>query len=266
MSENLLNQAADALHIAQTTNQACSPVRELLPQITVEQAYRIQAINIARRVSAGARIVGRKIGLTAKAVQKQLGVDQPDFGCLLDDMVLGNGEEIPLERLLQPKAEAEVAFVLGRDLLIDRPSHVDVLMAVEFCMAAIEIVDSRIRNWDIKLVDTVADNGSSAFIALSGTPLPLAGLDLRAVGMSMKVNGEERSTGQGAACLGHPLNAAVWLARMMNRLGTPLKAGDVIMTGALGPMVALQSGDLVEAVLQGMGSVQVAIGQGPSKR
>jgi 2-keto-4-pentenoate hydratase len=259
MADLIVRKAADALRQAEATREACAPVRELAPGITAEQAYEVQALNVSRRVEAGARIVGRKIGLTAKAVQKQLGVDEPDFGCLLDDMVLGNGEELSADRVLQPKAEAEVALVLERDLAMERPTHVDLMRSIGFCMAAIEVVDSRIRGWDIKLVDTVADNGSSAYIVLSGTPVPMESLDLRAVAMTLKVNGDERSKGQGAACLGHPLNAAVWLARLMSRLGTPLRAGDVIMTGALGPMVALNKGDVVLAELSMLGSVQFSI-------
>jgi 2-keto-4-pentenoate hydratase len=188
MTDMAIQHAADALRSAEATREPCAPVRELVPGITADQAYQIQALNVARRVEAGARIVGRKIGLTAKAVQKQLGVDEPDFGCLLDDMVLGNGEELFGARLLQPKAEAEVAIVLERDLSMERPTHVDVLRSVGFYMAAIEVVDSRIRGWDIRLVDTVADNGSSAFIVLSGTPVSAGAIDLHSVIMSLKVN------------------------------------------------------------------------------
>jgi 2-keto-4-pentenoate hydratase len=189
-------------------------------------------------------------------VQKQLGVDAPDFGMLFADMALGDGEAVALSRVMQPKVEAEVALVLERDLTAPDCTLSELISATAYALPAIEIVASRIRNWDIKLVDTIADNASSGLFVLGAEPKNLVGLDLRLAGMVMQRRGEPVSLGAGAACLGNPLNAAVWLARAMVRVGNPLRAGDVIMTGALGPMVAMAPGDVIDVRIGGLGSVR----------
>lgn len=232
-----------------------APLRDGLEPTDAAGAYAVQAINTEHWVSQGRRVVGRKVGLTAKAVQTQLGVDQPDFGVLLDDMRIADGGELLASSVLQPKAEAEVALVLSADLDGDTITRESVEAAVEGVIAAIEIVDSRIADWKITFADTVADNGSSAFFVLGETVTPLAGLDLWTCGMAMEVNGEVASLGAGAACLGHPLNAATWLARTLAAQGAPLRRGDIILTGALGPMVALKPGDVVRATIGGLGTV-----------
>ncbi len=206
-----------------------------------------------RRHGQGRRIVGRKAGLTAKAVQTQLGVDQPDFGVLFDDMAVADGGTLDPARALQPKAEAEIAFVLGKNLPELQTTPEMVGDAVATVHAAIEIVDSRIADWKITFADTVADNGSSAFFVLGREGKPLAGLDLFTCGMVMEVNGAVVSLGAGAAALGHPLNAAARLARTLASRGEPLKAGDILLAGALGPMVALNPGDHVRAIIGGLG-------------
>jgi len=232
-----------------------APLRDALEPTDQAGAYAVQEINTRFWLGQGRRLVGRKIGLTAEAVQRQLGVDRPDYGVLFEDMRIADGGVLSAARVLQPKAEAEVAIVLGRDL--DRPDATpqDVLDAIDHVVAAIEIVDSRIADWKITFADTVADNGSSAFFVLGSARKAPAGLDLRTCGMAMEVNGKLASLGAGAACLGHPLNAASWLARTLAGAGAALRAGDIVLTGALGPMVALGAGDQVEAAIGGLGTV-----------
>jgi len=230
-----------------------APLRDALEPTDVEGAYAVQTINTRYWEAQGRRIVGRKAGLTAKAVQAQLGVDQPDFGVLFDDMRVADGGRLDAARAIQPKAEAEIAFILGADLPDADTSAEQVAAAVASVHAAIEIVDSRIADWKISFADTVADNGSSAFFLLADAGLPLAGLDLEGAAMEMRVNDAVASTGVGAAALGNPLNAAAWLAQTLAARGEPLKAGDILLAGALGPMVALTPGDHVHAKVAGIG-------------
>jgi 2-keto-4-pentenoate hydratase len=235
------------------TTSAVPPLRDGLDPVDVESAYAVQTINTRLWEAQGRRIVGRKAGLTAKAVQAQLGVDQPDFGVLFDDMAVADGGMLDPARAIQPKAEAEIAFILGKDLPDPETTPEMVADAVATVHAAIEIVDSRIADWKISFADTVADNGSSAFFVLAREGKPLAGLDLFTCGMVMEINGAIVSLGAGAAALGHPLNAAAWLARTLAGRGEPLKAGDILLAGALGPMVALNDGDHVRARFGGLG-------------
>jgi len=231
------------------------PLRDGLDPTDAAGAYAVQAINARIWQDAGRRIVGRKVGLTAKAVQVQLGVTQPDFGVLMDDMAIPDGGTLLTSRVIQPKAEAEVALILGADILGPHITRESVEAAVEGVAAAIEIVDSRIADWRITFADTVADNGSSAFFVIGATVKPLAGLDLWTCGMVLEVNGAVASLGAGAACLGHPLEAATWLAKTLASQGAPLRKGDIILTGALGPMVTLARGDQVTAAIGGLGTV-----------
>jgi 2-keto-4-pentenoate hydratase len=237
-----------------------TPMRQWLDPVDADGAYAVQTINTRFWEAQGRRIVGRKAGLTATAVQQQLGVDQPDFGVLFEDMRVADGGRLDPARCIQPKAEAEIAFVLGADLASPDTTPGQVAAAVASVHAAIEIVDSRIADWKITFADTVADNGSSAFFVLADQGLPIAGLDLEGAAMTMTVNGEVASTGIGAAALGNPLNAAAWLARTLAARGEPLKAGDVLLAGALGPMVALNPGDHVEAKVAGIGSASFTYG------
>ncbi|VVE50481.1 2-keto-4-pentenoate hydratase [Pandoraea pneumonica] len=251
-----LQQAADALVEAERSRRFIAPLRETFAPLSIDDAYAIQRINTERRLAAGRRIVGCKIGLTSVAVQKQLGVDQPDFGMLFDDMGYGDGEPIPASILTQPKIEAEIAFVIGRDLTVDNPGQLDVINAIEYALPALEIVGSRVADWNIRITDTIADNASSSAYVLGNTPKKLSQFDVRLCGMVMERRGEPVSVGAGAACLGSPINAVVWLARTMAAVGTPLKAGDLVLSGALGPMAAVTPGDIFETRINGLGSVR----------
>ena len=254
----VLETAANLLWSAAQTRQPCAPVRELLGAGGPDAAYAVQEINTKRRLAAGARLVGRKIGLTSPAVQKQLGVDQPDYGMLFADMAVADGQTVSLAQLMQPKIEGEIAFVLGRDLDTPSPTIADLLRAVDFAVAAIEIVDSRIQNWDIRLVDTIADNASAGMYVLGTQPRLLRDLDLVQCGMVMERRDESVSFGAGQACLGNPLTATLWLATTMARVGRPLQAGDTVLSGALGPMVAAAAGDVFQVRISNLGSVRVA--------
>jgi len=240
---------------------AVPPLRDGLDPLDMAGAYAVQTINTRYWESQGRRIVGRKAGLTAKAVQTQLGVDQPDFGVLFEDMRIADGGRLDPGACLQPKAEAEIAFVLGTDLPSAQTTAEETAAAVATVHAAIEIVDSRIADWKITFADTVADNGSSAFFVLAEEGHSLPGLDLWSAGMVMEINGTIASLGAGAAALGHPLNAAAWLARTLAERGEPLKAGDVLLAGALGPMVAIHPGDQVRAVVGGIGTCSFRYGE-----
>jgi 2-keto-4-pentenoate hydratase len=250
---NAVAVAAARLRAAAETGQPCAPVRDLIGDI--DAAYAVQASLTADRLAAGQRIAGRKIGLTSLAVQRQFGVFQPDFGTLFADMALASGEPAGLSGYLQPRIEAEVAFVLGRDITAPDATVADVLRATEFVLAAVEIVDSRIAGWDISITDTVADNASSGGFVLGTVPVPLTGLDLAEVGMVIEHDGEPVSTGAGAACMGSPAVAVTWLAREVARRGSPLRAGDVVLSGALGPVVAVTAPGRYRARLDGLGSV-----------
>jgi len=240
---------------------AVPPLRDGLDPLDMAGGYAVQTINTRYWESQGRRIVGRKAGLTAKAVQTQLGVDQPDFGVLFEDMRIADGGRLDPGACLQPKAEAEIAFVLGTDLPSTQTTAEETAAAVATVHAAIEIVDSRIADWKITFADTVADNGSSAFFVLAEEGHSLPGLDLWSAGMVMEINGTIASLGAGAAALGHPLNAAAWLARTLAERGEPLKAGDVLLAGALGPMVAIHPGDQVRAVVGGIGTCSFRYGE-----
>ncbi|MCO7636635.1 fumarylacetoacetate hydrolase family protein [Pseudomonas sp. S 311-6] len=239
-------------------------LRDCLAPDDIDGAYEIQSINTRYWTEQGRRIVGRKVGLTATAVQKQLGVNQPDFGVLFADMQIADEGELAAASLLQGRVEAEVALVLGRDIDNECAGVLDVLNAVEYALPALEVVDSRIEDWHITFSDTVADNASSAYFVLGREPKSLGGLDLYSCGMVMTIDNQVAAVGAGAACLGHPLKAAAWLAATLARREEPLRAGDVILTGALGPMATLAPNTRVRAVIGGLGAVEFGFSGGAS--
>jgi len=249
--------AAKRLREAENNKQVCDPIRNLIGITDIEKAYAVQEINTALRIAQGARIVGYKIGLTAPVVQKQLGVDQPDFGKLWHDREVLNGGEISIKELMQPRAEAELAFVLGKDLTSDKLTTVDILSAIDYAVTSIEIVGSRIKNWDIKITDTIADNASASHWVIGHQPVKLDKIDLLNCKMVMKNKKKIVSKGVGKNCLGSPINATLWLAQQMVKMGSPMKAGDLILTGALGPMVAAKAGDSFHVTIEGAGEVSV---------
>jgi 2-keto-4-pentenoate hydratase len=249
----LVEEFADALYAAERNRTPIAPLRDHIAN--ADDAYAVQEHNTRRALAAGRRLVGRKIGLTSAAVQRQLGVDRPDFGMLFADMEVGEGEPIAIGRILQPRIEAEVAFILDRDLPFEHATLADIVLATAYVAPALEIVGSRISDWNIRFVDTVADNASSGAWVLGGPVRKLDGIDLRGCSMVMERDGALVSEGSGAACLGNPLNAVRWLAREMVARGRPLQAGDIVLSGALGPMVAVTAGATYEARISGLGSV-----------
>jgi 2-keto-4-pentenoate hydratase len=252
-------EAADRLRIAQESGRPSPPVRDLIGDSDQDAAYAVQSLTVARHLERGRSVVGRKIGLTSAAVQRQFGVFSPDYGVLLDDMVFADRESVNFARFLQPRVEAEVAFVLGSDLDSVTANVADVLRATDFVLPALEIVDSRVAGWDIRITDTIADNASSGAVVLGTTPHSLDGLDLTEVGMSLEHGGEVVSTGSGAACLGSPVVAVAWLARAVARHGRPLRAGEVVLSGALGPMVAVPGPGTYVGRIDGLGDVRAVL-------
>lgn len=248
--------AVDRLRTAARTRTPCPPVRDLIGPDDETLAYAVQRRLTEAGVRDGRRPVGRKVGLTSPAVQRQLGVDRPDFGMLFDDMACVESAVIRLDRLLQPRVEAEIAFVLADDVVDPGVTAVTVRRRVAYAVPALEIVDSRIAGWDISFADTVADNGSSGLFVLGADGVPLDAVEPAAVQMTMFVDGVPASTGSGEACLGDPLEALAWLARTAQAHGDPLRAGDVVLSGALGPMVRVDQAMHVRADLTGLGSVE----------
>jgi 2-keto-4-pentenoate hydratase len=234
------------------------PLRDVLAPADGAGAYEVQALNTAWWCGQGRRVIGRKIGLTAKTVQAQLGVAQPDFGVLFADMRIANEGSVSAARLLQPKVEGEVALIFGQAVENPQCTLADVESAVQFVAPAIEVVDSRIAEWKITFADTVADNGSSGLFALGSERGFRKELDLWSCGMVLELNDEVVSLGAGAACLGHPLRAAHWLTRTLAERGDPIREGDIVLTGALGPMVAVRAGDRVRVSIGGLGRVEFA--------
>ncbi len=253
-----LNEVASLLWKADQDKKSISPVREIIGATDIDAAYQIQKINVLKRVERGEKIVGKKIGLTSFAVQEQLGVDQPDYGMLFNTTQVNDGGTLAYSELLQPKAEAEIAFVMREDLDGDINMS-DLIDAIDYAIASIEIVGSRVEKWDIRITDTIADNASASHFVLGSNKVSIDEFDLVNCKMSMTKNNEIASEGIGKACMDNPLNAALWLAQIMIKNGTPLKAGEILLSGALGPMVPIEKGDEFTAQIEGLGSVSVKI-------
>lgn len=252
---NGLKPLADKLWLATESGTPIPPLSEDA-DLDVESAYAVQRLNIERRVAGGAKIVGYKVGLTSEAIQEWLGVDQPDFGTLLDTMEIADGGVLDLSKLLQPRAEGEVAFLIDHELAGPGVGAADVIAATRAVLPAIEIIDSRIADWKITFEDTVADNASSGMFVLGTRPVPLEKVRLRTSGLALRKNGRVVSTGAGAACLGNPTNAVAWLANRLGSVGESIPAGSVVLSGAMGPVTELSAGDALVAEIAGMGSVR----------
>lgn len=252
-----IQMAASQLSVAQKSKTPCAPIRNLIGETSQHLAYAVQQLVTHERLAQGSHIVGKKIGLTSLKVQQQMGVDQPDFGSLFNDMEVKNGGYLSFSETMQPKAEAEIAFVLKKNIEEKNPSLTAIENAIDFAVVAIEIVGSRIANWDIKITDTIADNASASHFVLGEIKMPLSAIDLVNCEMQLFQNNQLVSQGSGAACMGSPLIATQWLARKMVALESPLQAGDLILSGALGPMATIAVGDSLYATVEGLGGVHI---------
>ncbi|MEH7178921.1 2-keto-4-pentenoate hydratase [Neobacillus vireti] len=254
---NKVQQYAEQLVEAENTRIGTAPLTAIDPDLTVKDAYYIQLENISKKVTKGQKIVGKKIGLTSKAMQNLLGVGEPDYGHLLDSMVVENNGRISIEQVLQPKVEAEIAFILKKELRGPNVTTLDVLQATVYVVPALEIVDSRVKDWKIKLVDTVADNASSGYYVLGGKPTKIEDINLELIGMVFTKNGDIVNTGVGAAALGNPASCVAWLANKLSEFDIPLRAGEVILSGALSAAEVATAGDTFTARFAHIGQVSV---------
>ncbi|WP_067726829.1 2-keto-4-pentenoate hydratase [Oceanobacillus damuensis] len=249
-----------AKHLADAWNkgEGVQPITELDPELSIDDAYQVQLHTVERNLENGQRVTGKKIGLTSKAMQEMLGVNEPDYGHLLNGMECENGGSISFKRVLQPKVEGEIAFILKEDLVGPNVTSLDVIKATDAVVPSLEIVDSRIKDWKITLADTVADNASSGLYVLGGKPLKIEDVDLKQMGMALYKNGKLLNTGVGAAALGDPVKCVVWLANKLADYHIPLKAGEVILSGALSAAVEAEPGDEFYAKFADLGEVHVS--------
>lgn len=254
--ESALSALAERLREAESSRVPIGPLTEAQPGLSVADAYRIQQINVGERKAAGGLVRGRKVGLTSVAMQQQLGVEEPDFGAIFAEMIVEEGDPVSVGELIQPRIEGEIAFVMAEELKGPGVSATDALRAVAGALPALEIIDSRVADWKIKLPDTIADNASSARVVCGGRLTPLAAIeDLRLLGMALSVNGAVAATGAGAAVLGNPIRCVAWLANKLGEFGVPLRAGDLVLAGALHAALPVAPGDSVTAQFAELGSV-----------
>jgi 2-oxopent-4-enoate/cis-2-oxohex-4-enoate hydratase len=258
MTQNLIQTCGDQLYEAMVNRKPIRPLTDSHPDMTLETAYHISLHMLERRLAAGEKVIGKKIGLTSLAVQTMLGVNQPDFGYLTDAMAFSQGQDMPISNtLMQPRAEGEIAFILKKDLLGPGITNADVMAATDCVIPCFEVVDSRIENWQIKIQDTVADNASCGLFVLGDKAVSPRKVDLMTCGMVVEKNGQIISTGAGAAALGSPLNCVTWLANKLGEFGIPLKAGEVILSGSLVPLEPVKAGDFMSVSIGGIGNASV---------
>jgi 2-keto-4-pentenoate hydratase len=253
----IVEQAAKNLWEADNNRQPIDPLTETYPDITVEDAYAIQKQVQAWKLESGSRLIGHKIGLTSKAMQNALGVPEPDFGSLFEHALLPEGSFVRYEQFLQPKVEAELAFIMKHDLQGPGVHFHDVIRATDYIVPAFEIIDSRVRDWKIKIQDTIADNASFGALVLGSRGIPVSDLDLRTIGLVLERNGEVIDTAAGAAVLGHPAAAVAWLCNKLATFGEGLKSGDIVLSGSFTKAYEVKPGDLYTAHFGGVGTVQV---------
>ncbi len=258
MEQSTIEQLAAALREAEISRKAVGPLTVSNSDISIEDAYAVQMCGVSDRLANGARIVGKKVGLTSRAMQQFLGVDEPDFGHLFDDMIFEEEETVELGQFLQPKVEAEIAFIMGEDLAGPGVTMADVLRTSVAVVPSFEIIASRISDWRIKIQDTIADNGSSAGLVLGGRLVPVDAVNLKYVGMVLEKNGKILETAAGAAVMGHPALAVAWLANKMGAMGTCLRKGEIVLSGSLTKAIEAAPGDVFTATFGGLGSVKVA--------
>lgn len=249
------DESVELLLTAYRTGVPIEPLTDRFPGLTVDDAYEIQVGQVQQWRADGAVIKGHKVGVSSAAMQRQLGVDQPDFGHLTDRMFYLESQLIDSSTYIAPKVEPEIAFVLGRPLAGPGVTVAEAVTAVSFVTPALEIIDSRIRDWKIKLEDTIADNASSGGVVLGSAAVPLEKLDIRLVGGVLHRNGELVGSGAGGAVLGSPLNALVWLANVLGHRGVSLEAGHVVLPGSIMAAQSVAAGDVVTATFGGLGSV-----------
>lgn len=261
MNHPWVMERAEALANAYRTKKPIEPLTDL-GDLEIADAYAVQQELVAGWISSGQRVVGHKVGLTSAAMQRMLGVGEPDFGHLLDPMMLDETTPIDVDQFIAPRVEPEIAFVLGRTLRGPGVTVVDALRATEYVVPALELIDSRIADWKIKLADTIADNASSAAFVVGATPVPIADVDLRLLGCNLLRNGHVVATGAGGAVLGHPIRALVWLANVLGKYGTALEAGQVVLSGSCTQAIPIQPGDMFRAVFAGLGDVTAIFSTG----
>ena len=257
MSDFDVKQLGEELYAGLINRQTVAPLSGRFPDMTIEDAYRVQEHMISLRLGAGETIVGKKIGVTSKAVQDLIGIDQPDFGQLTSGMAYSQGQSVSMSSLIQPRAEAEIAFVLKRDLNGPGITATDVISAIDYAVPCFEIVDSRITDWKIAIQDTVADNASCGVFMLGDARAKVTDMDFNLAGMVVEKNGEIFSTAAGAAVQGGPVNAVVWLANTLGRLGIPFRAGEVILSGSQSTLVPVEAGDTLRCTVGGLGSCEI---------